>query len=180
MSLKIDFKFQCIFDRRFDDFWIELGSHLAPKSRQNGAGWCGMLAFFLVPAAHVAPSCHLDPFWTNFSSIWAPFWLSAAHFFLILCPFWLQNSSEIVTTRLSERRTQIYGNAEIKIKKDMKILAPTFFQIARFLSLRPLTIDPATKRRGPKRGGGGDSPHGDFNNEFLTNFNEKYYLFNKI
>ena len=84
-------------------------------------------------------------------------------FFLILCPFWLQNSSEIVTTRLSERRTQIYGNAEIKIKKDMKILAPTFFQIARFLSLRPVTVDPATKRRGTKLGGGGDSPHGDFN-----------------
>ena len=82
MHLKIDFKFWCIFDRRFDDFWLELGSHLAPKSRQNGAGWCGMVAFFLVPAAHVAPSRHLDPFWTIFSSIWAPFWLSEAHVFL--------------------------------------------------------------------------------------------------
>ena len=109
-----------MFDHRFDDFWHQLGSHLAPKMGSRTRPAADPHPLFSISVAYVAPSRHLNPFQTLFGTFLDRFCLnfgSPRHRFSSMSsPFLLRNSFKIATTRLSRRRTQIYGNSEIKIK----------------------------------------------------------------
>ena len=145
MRLEIDLKLLCFFDRHFHPIWLQSASHIAPKMIQNGAVRCGTVPYLMSPqptSLHIAAQTPLGPHFLQILILFRPIFDS------ILCSFWCSASPNTLRKLL----TQIYANAQIKIKMYKNICSHVRLDRSSLfdprLNVRPSHKTPRPKMRG--------------------------------